>query len=102
MALDCPSVTASPYSLSAALCTDLSSFKPLAYFATIVCGSLVPTLMQWAAAMFALVATGILASCSGCCLNGCCRCKESFDHSVAPVAVTAVQIPQAVALPPKA
>jgi hypothetical protein len=96
-ALNCAVITATPYSLSAALCDDTSSFKALDYFATLVCGTLVPTLNQWAAAMFALVATGFLASFSGCCLDGCCQIKKSFDTSVAPIPVSAVQIPQAVA-----
>jgi hypothetical protein len=60
-ALACDSAAQNPYTLSSSLCSDITSFKPLLYFATIVCESLVPTLSQWASAMFALVAACILA-----------------------------------------
>ena len=98
-ALNCAAIASAPYSLSAALCNDTASFKALDYFATLVCGTLVPTLTQWAAALFALVVTGILASCSGCCLDGCCQFKKTFDNSVAPVPVSVIPMPQQAVAP---
>ena len=93
-------MAATPYSLSTSLCTDISAFNPATYFASLICTTLVPTLTRWAIAMFALAVTGIFASCSGCCLDGCCNCKKTFDHSTAPAAVTAVQMNQVVTQPP--
>ena len=95
--LNCAASAANPYAISATFCDNVSSFNACLYFATMICSTLIPTLNQWAAAMFALVVTGLLASFSGCCLNGCCRCKESFDTAIVPVSVAVVQAPQAAA-----
>ncbi len=52
-----------------------------AYFATIVCGRLWPLLEAWASLMSLLFLTGVVASCSGCCLNGCCNCAKTFSDT---------------------
>jgi len=57
----------------------LLTLLPQAYFATIVCARIRPVLEAWAVVMFILTALSITASFSGCCLNGCCNCKETFD-----------------------
>ena len=61
------------------MCSDATLFDPSKYFASSICGKTQTLLRAWAAMMFCLTLTGIFAAFSGCCLNGCCNCKQTFE-----------------------
>ena len=50
------------------------------YFASSICGRTSQVLRAWAAMMFLLALTGMFATFSGCCLNGCCSVAPSFEN----------------------
>ena len=82
------------------MCTDATLFDPSKYFASSICGKTQTLLRAWAAMMFCLTLTGIFAAFSGCCLNGCCNCTETFAEPVEVVnAVQMTSISCAAPLP---
>jgi len=77
--LNCAFYEKNPYKINSAMCTDSTLFAPDKYFASSICGRTSQVLRAWAAMMFLLALTGMFATFSGCCLNGCCSVAPSFE-----------------------
>jgi len=82
--LNCQFYEKNPYQMTVAMCSDPTLFAPDKYFASNICGKTQVLLRAWAAMMFLLSLTGMFALFSGCCLDGCCNCAQSFAETPEP------------------